>query len=305
MTNFRHHPIDVQYQNLFLCADGAPNNPHLILPKLDALNEHLPIPYHQHRVQSSDKKPTKSLLSPTPTYTPEDQDSDSEIEENSQPLPIPLFPTPPYQPEADAVSPVQLSPAGEPLDDQVEAPHQDHVDLLPQLHLDLDLAQDIKDAVAVSPEPPRDQLAAPQQDHADLLPQLHLDPVRDVHDIQNQPQQSLHLYQPLYGQKSYLKPGDIVVLVQDDYWCKVILHSHTGRRDAMNHSLYWNYSALDGSRPAGGYLFPGQAWGVLRNELVDLDLSKVDIILPDENPNNPAITTNAEEAEINNESGAA
>ena len=288
MTNFRHHPIDVQYQNLYLCADEAPNNPHLILPKLDALHEHLPIPNNQHRVQSSDKKPTKYMLSPTPTYTPEDQDSDSEIEENSQPLPTPLFPTPPYQPEANAVSPIQLSPAGESLDDQVESPHQDHIDLLPQPHQDL--AQDIQAAAAVSPEPPRDQPAALQQD---LLPQLPLDPVREVQHIQNQPQQSLHLYQPLYGQKSYLKPGDIVVLIQDDYWRKVILHSHSGRKDAKNHSLYWNYSALDGSRLAGGYLFPGQAWGVLRNELVDLDLSKVDIVMPGENPNTPDITNDA------------
>jgi hypothetical protein len=47
-----------------------------------------------------------------------------------------------------------------------------------------------------------------------------------------------------------------------------------------NHSLYWNYSALDGSNPTGGYLFPGQAWGVLRDELVNVDLSSVEIVMP-------------------------
>ena len=40
-------------------------------------------------------------------------------------------------------------------------------------------------------------------------------------------------------------------------------------------------------------MFPGQAWGVLRNELVDLDLSKVDIVMPGENPNTPDITNDA------------
>jgi len=87
----------------------------------------------------------------------------------------------------------------------------------------------------------------------------------------------------LYGQDSYLRAGDTVALVQGDSWSKVILTSHSGHRDAQNHSLYWNYEDLDGSHPEGSYLFPGQAWGVLRNELVDVDLSSVEIVLTNEN----------------------
>ena len=60
----------------------------------------------------------------------------------------------------------------------------------------------------------------------------------------------------------------------------MILTSHSGYRDDENHSLYWNYSALDGSNPTGGYLFPAQAWGVLRDELVNVDLSSVEIVMP-------------------------
>ena len=37
---------------------------------------------------------------------------------------------------------------------------------------------------------------------------------------------------------------------------------------------------MDGSNPTGGYLFPGQAWGVLRDELVNVDLSSVEIVMP-------------------------
>ena len=121
-----------------------------------------------------------------------------------------------------------------------------------------------------------------------------------MEDIQDQPElPKLHLFQPFYGQKSYLRCGDIVALVQGDSWCKVILASHSGYGDARNHSLYWNYSALDGSQPTGGYLFPGQAWGVLRNELVHVDLSSVEIVMPEGFPHTNSENVVNVDAEVN------
>ena len=96
-----------------------------------------------------------------------------------------------------------------------------------------------------------------------------------------QTRKQLFLHQPLLGESDYLKPGDTVLLVQDDEWRKVVLISHTGIKNQRNDSLYWNRKALDGSNPTGGYLFPGQAWGVLRNEWKDADLSEVDIHFPE------------------------
>ena len=94
------------------------------------------------------------------------------------------------------------------------------------------------------------------------------------------PVQNLHLYQPLYGHRDYLKTGDTVLLVHGDLWCKVILHSHTGASDALNGSLYWNYYLEDGSHFTGGYLFPGESWGVLRGGDRYIDISQVNIVLP-------------------------
>ena len=87
------------------------------------------------------------------------------------------------------------------------------------------------------------------------------------------PIQNLHLYQPLYGHCDYSKSGDTVLLVHGDLWCKVILHSHTGASDALNGSLYWNYYLEDRSHFTGGYIFPGQSWGVLRGGDRYLDIS--------------------------------
>ena len=96
-----------------------------------------------------------------------------------------------------------------------------------------------------------------------------------------QARKQLFLHQPLLGESDYLKPGDTVLLVQDDEWRKVVLISHTGKKNQRNDSLYWNRKALDGSNPTGGYLFPGQGWGVLRYEWKDADLSEVDIHFPE------------------------
>ena len=102
----------------------------------------------------------------------------------------------------------------------------------------------------------------------------------------------LHLFQPLYGEPNYLAAGDIVAVVQDDCRCKVVLTSHSGITDVSHNSFYWNYTALDYSNPVGSYLFPGQAWGVLRGELDSVDLRDVDIVLP-----TMAVSTDESEAD--------
>ena len=94
------------------------------------------------------------------------------------------------------------------------------------------------------------------------------------------PPTSVHLYQPIYGQPDYLKPGEIVLLVVGDNWLKVELNSHSGTSDAYGGSLYWNYTSEDGSYQNGGYLLPGQSWGVLRGADKDIDVAETSIILP-------------------------
>ena len=79
-----------------------------------------------------------------------------------------------------------------------------------------------------------------------------------------------------------MRPGETIAIVQGDVWCKVLLNSHTGKKHAKRNSLYWNYSALDGSNPTGGYLYPGESWGVLRGDEIHVDLSAVNIVLPNQ-----------------------
>ena len=94
------------------------------------------------------------------------------------------------------------------------------------------------------------------------------------------------LVQPLLNQADYLRPGDTVLLVHENEWIKVKLDSHSGFKDASNGSLYWNYSNLDKSNPRGSYLFPNQAWGVLRGNDINLDISQIQLLLPDGTPAN-------------------
>ena len=94
----------------------------------------------------------------------------------------------------------------------------------------------------------------------------------------------LTLHQPKYGDDDYLRVGDIIVIVHKDYWVKAILHKYAGW--PKNHSLYWTYSNLDGSESRSGYLFPGESWGVLRGDDLDVDVSTAKIVLPQ--PNNRA-----------------
>ena len=94
------------------------------------------------------------------------------------------------------------------------------------------------------------------------------------------------LVQPLFKQPDYLKRGDRILLVQGNEWTQVKLDSHSGTKNATNGSLYWNYSNLDGSNPRGGYLFPNQAWGVLRGDDIELDITQVQLLLPNDIPAN-------------------
>ena len=94
--------------------------------------------------------------------------------------------------------------------------------------------------------------------------------------------QALHLFQPRFGDPDYLKVGDTIALVFEEVWSKAILQSHTGCKQAKNHSLYWNFKVLDSSFETGGYLFPGQSSGVLRGGFESVQLDDVDIILPED-----------------------
>ena len=208
--------------------------------------------------------PPRFVLPPTAIYAPYGSDSDDN--DHSRRFPMPLFPGSLHQPEVIAEVPLQLPPGGDPVRNQRPVHHLDDADAFLQPNLD-------------------------------LIPILE-----EIHD--QPPFPTLHLNQPLYGQKSYLKCGDTVALVQGDSWCKVILTSHSGYRDARNHSLYWNYSALDGSQLTGGYLFPGQAWGVLSNELVNVDLSSVEIVMPEGYPTTSESDVNVdEEGNVNIDEG--
>ena len=247
MSNFKHHPIEVNYQNLYPCTEAITSTPTQVLPLHP--DQHLPATEHLTRPRPPQPR---SVLTPTPIYTPPDQDSDSEDDDPTPQPPLPLFPTPPHQQD----------------DDNVDDHHPPPVDV-----------DDIDEADGGHPAQ-----AQLDQDDVDplLLPALDLVYIdEEPHEVPPLPR--LHLVQPLYGQDSYLRAGDTVALVQGDSWSKVTLTSHSGHRDAQNHSLYWNYEALDGSHPEGGYLFPGQAWGVLRNEFVNVDLSSVKIVLTNEN----------------------
>ena len=124
---------------------------------------------------------------------------------------------------------------------------------------------------AVAVDPLLDDLDDPEDYYLPFL-DLYADPL-------STPFPKLHIFQPLYGEPNYLAAGDIVAVVQQDCWCKVVLTSHSGVKDVFNNSLYWNYTALDYSNPVGGYLFPGQAWWVLRGELASIDLSDFEIVL--------------------------
>ena len=72
----------------------------------------------------------------------------------------------------------------------------------------------------------------------------------------------------------------MIVVVQDHHWQKALLTSHSGICDLRHGSLYWNFTDLDGSNTRGGYLYPGQSWGVLGDRDKYIDLSEVQIEIP-------------------------
>ena len=232
MSHFRHHPINVQYQNLYPCSAVPPTT----LTDSPSLP---PTPTLSIPTKTPSFTP-KYVLTSTPIYTP---DSDSDFDDEDFSSPLFLFPTPLREPVDDFHLPAA-------------------VDVVPLLD---------------DPDDPKDYYI-PFLD-------LYADPL-------SPPFPTLHFFQPLYGEPNYLAAGDIVAVVQDDCRCKFVFTCHSGITDVSHNSFYWNYTALDYSNPVGSYLFPGQAWGVLRGELDSVDLRDVDIVLP-----TMAVSTDESEAD--------
>ena len=214
MSNFRHHPIVVEYQNLFK-PSSASQMPNILSTPIHDLDLDTSIESFRPKSALPTSKPFFKL-SQHPHYTP-DSDSDSSSEYDS------------------AQSEPGFNINGPP-----------------------------------SPEAQEDNSFNEETDSNPSLPDETL-PI---------PPTSVHLYQPIYGQPDYLKPGEIVLLVVGDNWLKVELNSHSGTSDAYGGSLYWNYTSEDGSYQNGGYLLPGQSWGVLRGADKDIDVAETSIILP-------------------------
>ena len=212
MSHFKHHPISVQYQNLYKVSSPASSEP---TPPTSPVTSSATPPATSSKPNPKFKPQPKFCLTLPPSYS---QDSDSD-EDDDKLVPhhdLPLFPTPPHE-------------------------HEQHEAALDELQADPDLQFPV---IAPNPIP------------------------------------SLHLHQPVYGQDSYLRAGDAIVLVRGEEWVKVILSSHSGHLDARDGSLYWNYAAPNGSHATGGYLYPGESWGVLCGEDAQVDLTQVRIVLP-------------------------
>ena len=210
MSNFRHHPIVVEYQNLFKPSSASQ------VPIISSKPRH-------------DLDTSLELFRPNPALPP------------IKPF-LKLSQHPHYTPDSDSDS-----------------------------SSDSDSTQ--SDIIVDCPPSPVDQEDNPYDEEADCNPLL------PDENLPN-PQRSVHLYQPVYGQPDYLKAGEIVLLVVGDNWVKVQLNSHSGTSDAYGGSLYWNYTSEDGSYQNGGYLLPGQSWGVLRGADRDIDLEETSIVLP-------------------------
>ena len=91
----------------------------------------------------------------------------------------------------------------------------------------------------------------------------------------------LVLYQPKYGDADYLKVGETIVVVYKDFWSKAVLLHHAPKsKHFSNGSLLWTYSDLNGKNKRSSYLFPGESWGVLRGEDLDIDVASTEFILP-------------------------
>ena len=85
-------------------------------------------------------------------------------------------------------------------------------------------------------------------------------------------------------------------------WRRVTLISHSGHKDVMNYSLYWNFRVEENSQVNGCYFFPGQSWGVLRGPDVNLDFSTTTFVIP-RNPvlNDPGKTASSESSSDSSE----
>ena len=127
-SNFRHLPIHVLSQNLYLCTEAATSDPPQALPKQAAPAHHAPDP----DPDPAHVTPPRFVISPTPTNAPYDPDKD-----HTKRCPMPLFPGSPQQPEAIAEVPPQLRPGGDAVHDQPTVPHLDDAEAFLQPNLDM------------------------------------------------------------------------------------------------------------------------------------------------------------------------
>ena len=231
MSHFKHHPIIVEYQNLFKLPVVSPRLPRA--PKLD------PVLGSRDTFVS-----TPTSLSNPPCLTPNlDDDNSSSCTES----------------DIENCSDDDVYSNCDNYSDRDDISTQEDYSTVNSDLRSISSSEDIHLLRTGTPPPEEHPLAV-------LEPQP--------------PSVQIYLRQPHFGQPNYLKVGETVLLVQGDTWQKVILHSHSGVSDAQAGSLYWNYSLEDGSNLTGGYLFPGESWGVLRGEEKDLDISLAEIIIP-------------------------
>ena len=265
MSNFRLHPIKVHLENLYLASDD--HSPEFPYPSPEDRESFTFNPVPPSSSSTSDLGLKSSCPLGPPKYSPDsDSESDYDLDDVTELYHVP-YPTPPYDDEhfEEPNIPVDVAeeffPVVQVEDDVQEAVNLEHEEAQPESGNDsLELANDVElfelhdeyDPVLEHDD---------QVQHTDILP-------------------TLVLTQPLYGQPDYLVPNDLIVLVKNGYWNKARLVSHTGTRDLSNHSLYWNFDDVDGKWQDGGYLFPGQSWGVLRGADADVDISLANIVVP-------------------------
>ena len=87
-----------------------------------------------------------------------------------------------------------------------------------------------------------------------------------------------YLHQPKAKQKKALTVGELVITKTTDGWLKAKLESKT--LEYKDGSYMWTYHFLETGDACSSFLSPGDAWGVLRGEDVDLDFSRLEPQMP-------------------------